>query len=110
MTIEDLLEEIVGEIADEHDAAAAPLISRIDERTVEVDGRLRITQFNDALGLHVPEGQDYDTVAGLVFSELGFVPPVGEILSSHGAKFTVIAADARKITRVRVERPGGEET
>jgi CBS domain containing-hemolysin-like protein len=110
VTIEDLLEEIVGEIADEYDLASTPLLRRIDERTVETDGRLRIAQLNDALGLHLPEGRDYDTVAGLVFSELGFIPPVGETLSSHGAKFTVIGADARKITRVRVELPGGEET
>jgi CBS domain containing-hemolysin-like protein len=112
VTIEDLIEEIVGDISDEHDRAESPLLKRIDGQTVEVDGRMYIDDLNDALGLDLPEDADYDTVAGFVFSELGFIPPVGESLQARGAAFTVLAADARKITRIRVQvparHPGGE--
>jgi putative hemolysin len=105
VTIEDLLEEIVGNIGDEYDSGESPLMKRLDERTVEVDGRMRIGEFNDALRLHLPETEDYDTVAGLVFSELGFIPAAGEVLTTQGVTFTVLAADARKISRLKVELP-----
>jgi len=103
ITIEDLLEEIVGEISDEYDRATPALMQRIDERTAEVDGRMYIDDLNDAMGLEIPEDADYDTVAGLVFSELGYIPTVGETLTACGASFTVLAADERKITRLRVQ-------
>ena len=103
ITLEDLVEEIVGEISDEHDLATSALIRRLDKNVFEVDGRTYIDDINEVTGLHLPEEEDYDTVAGLVFTELGFVPPQGETLSAHGAKFTVLAADERKITRIRLE-------
>jgi len=78
-------------------------MQRIDERTVEVDGRFYIDELNDALDLELPEDEDYDTVAGFVFSELGYIPTVGEEFESHDARFTVLAADERKITRLKVE-------
>ncbi len=104
VTIEDVLEEIVGDIADEYDKAvgAAPL-SRIDDRTAEVDGRFRVDELNDELKLHLPEDEDYDTIAGFVFSELGYIPTVDETLESHGVKVTVLAADERKISRLKIE-------
>lgn len=104
VTVEDVIEEIVGDISDEYDRAESPLIKRIDERTFEVDGRMYIDDFNDATGLALPEEQDYETVAGFVFSELGAIPSVGQSLIVDNAKFTVLAADERKITRLRVER------
>ena len=103
VTVEDLVEEIVGDMDDEYDHPESPLMKRVDERTVEVDGRLHIDDLNDATHLTLPEEEDYDTVAGFVFSELGFIPPVGETLTAAGATFTVLAADARKITRLKVE-------
>ncbi|MDY7009253.1 MAG: hemolysin family protein [Planctomycetota bacterium] len=102
ITIEDLIEEIVGDISDEYDQTESPLLKRIDEQTAEVDGRMYVDDFNDAMGLSLPEEEDYETVAGFVFSELGFIPPVGQTLSTNGAEFSVLAADARKITRLRV--------
>jgi CBS domain containing-hemolysin-like protein len=113
VSIEDLLEEIVGEIADEYDRSAPTLMHRIDDRTAEVDGRLNIDDLNDAMGLHVPEDKEYDTVAGMVFSELGYIPTAGEKLDAHGARFTIVAADERRITKLRVEllkeAPGSED-
>jgi CBS domain containing-hemolysin-like protein len=104
VTIEDVLEEIVGEIADEYDRAEPKMMHRIDETTSEVDGRMPIAELNEAMALHVPEELDYTTAAGLVFHELGYIPTAGETLSAHGAEFTVLTADARKITRLRVRR------
>ena len=103
ITIEDILEEIVGEIADEYDRIEPDMLRRVDQRTVEADGRLHIDELNDAMELELPEDGDYDTVAGLVFSELGYIPTEGESLEAHGARFTVLAADERKISRLRVE-------
>ena len=105
ITVEDLIEEIVGDIADEYDQPESALLKRIDARTVEVDGRMHIDELNDALGLALPEEEDFDTVAGLVFSELGQIPAVGASLAVRGATFTVLAADERKITRLKIELP-----
>ncbi len=105
VSVEDVVEEIVGEIADEYDLAAPALLKRIDRRTAEVDGRLRINELNEAMGLRIPPGQDYDTLAGMLFAELGYIPSTGETLHAHGATFTVLAADERRITKVRVELP-----
>jgi putative hemolysin len=105
VTVEDLIEEIVGDISDEYDRPESALMRRVDDRTYEVDGRMYIDDLNDALGLELPEEADYDTVAGFVSSELGFIPPVDQVLRADGATFTVLAADDRKITRLRVELP-----
>ena len=102
-SIEDVIEEIVGEIADEYDPSEPALMERIDDRTIEADGRMYIDDLNDALDLEIPEDAGYDTVAGLVFSELGYIPLVDETLQAFGADFTVLAADERKITRLRVK-------
>ena len=104
VTIEDVLEEIVGDISDEYDQAEPAQMLATDERTVEADGRVYIDDLNDALEIEIPEDEDYDTVAGFVFSELGYIPAVGETLEAQGARFTILAADERKITRLRVER------
>ena len=103
VTIEDAIEEIVGEISDEYDMPESPLLKRIDERSIEVDGRMHVEDLNDAAGLALSEDDDYDTVAGFVFSELGYIPPVGEKLTAGGATFTVMAADDRRIIRLKVE-------
>ena len=106
VTIEDLVEEIVGEISDEYDRPEPALMHRVDERTATVDGRMYIDDLNDAMGLQAPEDEDYDTVAGLVFSELGYVPAAGETLEAFGAKYTILKADERRIIQLRVEVPG----
>ena len=103
-TIEDLLEEIVGDIADEYDQDEPEEMKRLSDEIVEIDARMHIDDLNDALRLELPEDEDYDTVAGFVFAELGYIPKVGEKLESRSARFSVLAADERKITRLRVER------
>jgi len=101
VTIEDILEEIVGEIEDEFDAAGRDRIRKIDERTFDVDGRASILDINRALSASIPESDDYETVAGFIFSELGHVPREGEEFSTTEVVFKVIRADERKIKRIR---------
>jgi len=101
VTIEDILEEIVGEIEDEYDTAGRDQIRKIDELTWDLDGRTSILDVNKSLGARIPESDDYETVAGFLFSALGHVPREGEELGTDRVLFKVTRADDRKIKRVR---------
>jgi CBS domain containing-hemolysin-like protein len=103
ITIEDILEELVGDIADEHDEPARPPIRRVGERIAEVDARVRIEELNSAMGLSLPEDEAYDTIAGYVFSKLGRIPAGGEMVRADGMHVTVLSATDRSIARLRVE-------
>lgn len=103
VTIEDIIEEIVGDIADEYETPEPEAIRRIDAHTVEVDARVRIDEINEQLGIHLPEDEDYDTVGGFVFSALGKIPETGEELSFDNVKFRVLDAEERRINRLRVQ-------
>jgi CBS domain containing-hemolysin-like protein len=103
VTIEDIIEEIVGEISDEYETAEPAPIRRLDERTLEVDARVHIDELNEELHIELPEDKDYDTVGGFMFSEMGKVPAVGEELRYRNVRFKVLDAEARKINRLRVE-------
>ena len=112
ITLEDILEEIVGEIIDEHDTIAAmESIVELDADTFEVLGKVRIDVLNDQLGLHLPEEEDYDTVAGFIFSTLGYIPELEESVNfEHEGKkvrLTVTAVTSRRIEKVRIERNAG---
>lgn len=102
VSIEDILEELVGEITDEYDAAATVGLKRIDERTVEVDARMRIDDLNDQLDVDLPEDGDYETIGGFVFSRLGKIPKVGEQCGYENVSIQVVAAESRRITRLRL--------
>ncbi len=104
VTIEDILEEIVGDIQDEYEEAEAPpLICRLADEVHEVDARVRIDQLNDELDLDLPEDEDYDTVGGFVFSQLGHIPDPGEAFDYDGLRFTVTEAERTKVRWVKVE-------
>jgi CBS domain containing-hemolysin-like protein len=105
VTIEDVLEEIVGEIEDEYDPEAVEEIERIDDDTCEAVGRAHIDEINETMNLELPEDGDYDTIGGLVFSELGRIPQAGEeILWQDRVRIRVLEATRRRIDRVRIER------
>jgi len=109
VTLEDILEEIVGEITDEHDAVVTTeSIVKVDTETFDVQGKVRIDDLNEQLGLDLPEEEDYDTVAGFIFSTLGHIPEVGESVDfTHEGKtvrLTVTAVTRRRIESVRVVR------
>ncbi len=104
VTIEDALEEIVGEIADEYDDHVVERIRRVDERTVEALGRVPVRDINQAMGLALPEDADFDTIGGFVFHELGRVPTAGEKLVRDNLQVTVLNVTRRRIEKVRIER------
>jgi putative hemolysin len=105
VTIEDVLEEIVGEIHDEHEPGEddEPMLTRTGERTAEVDGRFRIDELNEELDLELPEDEEYDTIAGFMLAKFGRVPDTGESFESHGARFTALLATPTHIQKVGVE-------
>jgi putative hemolysin len=100
VTLEDILEEIVGEIHDEHDRTSAP-IERLPDGTYWVAARTNIDELNEALDWDVPK-QDYETVAGLVLATLGRIPRRGEQFQVPGYAITVLEADARRVTAVKI--------
>jgi len=103
VTIEDILEELVGEIVDEYETEAPAEILRVDDSVVEVDARLRIHDLNDELDVDLPDDEDYETIGGFVFSTLGRIPKVGDQCAHEDVKIRVIAADARRVLRLRLD-------
>ena len=102
VTIEDLLEELVGEIVDEHDEQDEWI--RAEERGVwHVDGRFPVDDLGDLLGVCLPQ-EEWDTVGGLVLALAGRVPEVGEMLSTHGVDFLVEEVLGHRVSELRVQR------
>jgi magnesium and cobalt transporter len=108
LTIEDLVEEIVGDIADEHDEIALPMITERPDGALDLDARLSIEAFEGRLGPVLTEDEreaDIDTVGGLVFTLAGRVPTRGEVISHpSGLEFRILEADARRIRRIRARQ------
>jgi CBS domain containing-hemolysin-like protein len=103
VTIEDVLEEIVGEIVDEYDPALVEGVREVGPGVCEAMGRVHIDEINERLGLGLPEDADYDTIGGFVFNELGHIPTTGEDLVWRNVRITVLDATRRRIERVRIE-------
>jgi CBS domain containing-hemolysin-like protein len=102
ITIEDVVEEIVGEIADEHEEEEATIVDMGDGEYM-VSGLLRVQALEELLDADL-EGDDYETVAGLIFTSTGRVPKAGAVVKKNGFQFIVDRADRRRIYRVRVSR------
>lgn len=103
VTIEDILEELVGEIVDEYEKTPPETVKRINETTIEIDARMYIDDLNNEFELDLPEDEDYDTVGGFVFSHLGYIPKSGETFEHDNVKFTIAAAETRRIKRIRIQ-------
>ena len=103
VTIEDILEQIVGEIEDEHDRTPAT-VDRLPDGSYRVAGRVSIDELNGSLDWELPKG-DFETVAGLVLSTVNRIPSVGEVFHVGRYTFTVLEADERRILRVRITPP-----
>lgn len=104
VTIEDALEEIVGEIVDEHDKEEADEIMVVDDQTIDVVGRTHIDEINERFGWGLSESDDYDTVGGLILRQLGYIPQAEEELHADGLKITVLEVSRRRIERVRLQQ------
>lgn len=110
VTIEDILEELVGEIADEHDLPTNEFVPVTDGEAL-VDGKLRLDELNERLGSHLPEDQ-FETISGLICGLAGHIPASGESFSVAGARLIVEESDGQHVQRVRIvasSREDGDE-
>jgi CBS domain containing-hemolysin-like protein len=103
VTIEDILEEVVGEITDEYEKAPEESYKKIDENTYEVGARMYIDEVNDELDIELPDDEDYDTIGGFVFSHLGYIPKVGEKFDYANLNIAVTAAGPRAVKKLRIK-------
>ncbi|MCW3474555.1 hemolysin family protein [Limobrevibacterium gyesilva] len=113
VTIEDLVETITGDIADEHDEVPGPMVTERGDGSLDIDGRLPVEAFEARMGPILSEAErdaDIDTVGGLVFTLAGRVPARGEVIGHpSGIEFRVLDADARRIRRLRVRRTPAQQ-
>jgi putative hemolysin len=105
VTTEDIVEEIIGNIADEFERPAPAELRRIDERTVEVDAKMSIAELNRTLDITLPEDQDFHTIGGFVISALGAIPAKGERLTHEGIGITVMESEPRRVKKLKLELP-----
>ena len=103
VTLEDLLEAIVGNIQDEYDNEEEE-ISKINETTFTIEGTTDLEEVEDLIPVHFPEG-DYDTLAGFLISQLGFLPEDGQknIVVYENVRFTILSVEEHRIEKVQVE-------
>ena len=103
VTLEELVEEIVGRVSDELTVGEESVV-RLDDTTVEIDAQLRIDEVNERLNLDLPEGEEYETLAGLVLYRLQHIPAVGEVLHCRNLEIEITEMKGPKIVKVRVRR------
>jgi len=104
VTLEDILEELVGEISDEYEIEEPQYIKIMDEKNIDVDARTAIDDLNDQCELNLPEDEDYDSIGGFVLSYLGYIPKTGETFDTENLRFTITSAQTRKINRIRIRK------
>lgn len=109
VTIEDVLEEIVGEIVDESDQDEESTILVIDDVTARADGRAMIDDLNEQLGWNLPESDDYQTVAGYILHHTGAIPEDGQRIVIGDVDFEIVRATNRQIESVRLHHLNGSE-
>jgi CBS domain containing-hemolysin-like protein len=103
VTVEDVLEQIVGDIADEHDERVAPPAAEA-LADLELDGATRIRDLDDDFGISLPADHGYETLAGFLLYKLGDIPKIGDAVDFEGRRYTVLAMDRRRIAQVRIEK------
>ncbi|WP_200834466.1 hemolysin family protein [Amycolatopsis alkalitolerans] len=107
VTLEDVVEEIIGDVRDEHDVGEAPASQRLDTDTWLVSGQLRPDEVRELTGFRMPEG-DYETIAGLMLEQLGRIPEPGDGIQIDGWHLAVVTMDRRRIAELSVHRLGAE--
>ena len=103
VTIEDIIEEIVGEIYDEFDKVETPEIVRIDDCTLNVSSKTDIKDFNERFDQDIPD-EDFQTIGGYVFGLLGREPEVGDVIEDKNITYTILELDGIKITRIKMQK------
>jgi len=102
LTVEDVLEQLVGRIEDEHDEKLARPITQTDD--VELDGATRIRDLESEFGIEIPGEGGFETLAGFLLFRLGAIPHVGEFVEYGGRRYTVLEMERNRIARVRIEK------
>lgn len=106
ITLEDLLEEIVGPIDDEHDKPTpADFVLTLGDGQYQVDASVAIEDLNERLDLHLPLDEDYQTLGGFVMANMGRIPQEGETFQRHGVKYTVLEVSGHTVRRVQIDLP-----
>ena len=104
LTLEDVLEEIVGEINDEYDDVVSEPVKKVSDKSYIVAGTATIYEVNEALSINLPEDEDFDTISGYVYDKLGHIPVKDEFIESDGLKITVKKVVRHRITLLFVEK------
>jgi CBS domain containing-hemolysin-like protein len=102
VTVEDLIEEVVGEIQDERDRESHD-VTRIDDSAFECDGKLAVRDLSEHLGVEIPP-DGFETVGGWIMKTAGHIPTAGESFDANGYEVQVVAMDRRRVSRVRFRR------
>jgi putative hemolysin len=103
VTIEDIFEELVGDISDEHEPVEPEMLVRHDDNTSEADARIYIDELNSQLGLSLPTDAGYDTLGGFVSNTLGKIPEAGTTFEHDNVRYTILDAEPQKVNRVKLE-------
>jgi CBS domain containing-hemolysin-like protein len=105
LTVEDVLEQIVGEIADEYDEKSAPAPAEGEE--LELEGTTKIRDIETQYGIALPGDGGFETLAGFLLMRLGNIPTVGQSVEHEGRRYTVLEMERNRIAKVRVEKLDG---
>jgi CBS domain containing-hemolysin-like protein len=108
ITLEDLLEEIVGDISDEHDEEVNEQITLLNERNYLLEGSLAVRDLNRRLKTSIPESEAYTTIGGFLMTRAGHVLQAGEVIDYEGLRFHVEKVERRRLLSVRLELPEKE--
>ncbi|NCC52292.1 MAG: DUF21 domain-containing protein [Spartobacteria bacterium] len=103
VTVEDIIEELVGEIEDEYDVAESA-VRRLSDGSSILDARLSVDEANELLGVHVPTSDEYDSLGGYVFHALGRIPRAGETMAGVDFRITVQTASPRRLHNLRIQK------
>jgi putative hemolysin len=103
VTLEDLIEVIVGDIQDEYDWEERP-VERQRDGSMVVEGTVSATELRDSYGVPLPDSEEFQTIAGFVLSRLGSIPKGGEVVAAFGHRFTVVDVERNRISKVKIEK------
>jgi putative hemolysin len=103
ITIEDVIEQLVGDISDEHEPLEPTMYKRIDDNRAECDARIRVDDLNRLLGMELQESDDYETLGGFVTKVLDRIPSAGATFEAQGARFTILESEPARVVRVRID-------
>jgi len=104
VTVEDLLEEIVGEIRDEYDVSEEPMLQTLQDDEYLVNARMRVDELNEQIGTNFPEDEDYETIGGFVFDLFGHQPSTGDMISFRNLDLEVAEMESGRIQKIRVRK------